>query len=340
MKDKNSDFNLKYVIKKVLKLSLLVILDLEGVESKELKNQSLPMQESKAILELQKVEEDELRTLRKKQKKTLNLMDVVFNVEKNFPLLVATMQDLMIARSELITAEGAFDSSLRSGATASTGYYQNQRFDTIIEQPTPVNGTSFFAGYRLGRGEFAPYYGERATNRYGEVRAGARVPLLRDRTIDKNRAGIQSSTIGLKIADLNVTQQKVEIIKNAMLRYWDWIASVEKLKIAKNIYNIAKDRQDQIQKRVKAGDLPRIEETENKRIVLQRKSQLVAFEQLLINSANELSIYLMTDENKSYIPSEDEVPENPFSQLTEDTINIETVVESAIKNRPEKKSLS
>ena len=129
MKDKNSDFNLKYVIKKVLKLSLLVILDLEGVESKELKNQSLPMQESKAILELQKVEEDELRTLRKKQKKTLNLMDVVNNVEKNFPLLVATMQDLMIARSELITAEGAFDSSLRSGATASTGYYQNQRFE-------------------------------------------------------------------------------------------------------------------------------------------------------------------------------------------------------------------
>ena len=335
MKDNNSDFKIKYVIKKILKLFLLVILDLEGVESKELKKQSLPMHESKAILELQKVEEDDLRSLRKKQKKTLNLIDVVSNVEKNFPLLLATLQDLMIARSELITSQGAFDSSVRSASTASTGYYQNQRFDTIIEQPTPVNGTSFFAGYRLGRGEFAPYYGERATNRYGEVRAGARVPLLRDRMIDKNRAGVQSSTIGLKIADLNVTQQKVEIIKNAMLRYWDWIASVEKLKIAKNIYNIAKDRQEQIQKRVKAGDLPRIEETENKRIVLQRKSQLVVFEQLVISSANELSLYLMTDENKAYIPTEDEVPDNPFSQFTEEVINIDIVVESAIKNRPE-----
>ena len=69
MKDKNSDYNFKYIIKKVLKLFLLVILDLEGVESKELKNQSIPMQESKAVLELQKVEEDEKRTLRKKQKK-------------------------------------------------------------------------------------------------------------------------------------------------------------------------------------------------------------------------------------------------------------------------------
>ena len=81
--------------------------------------------------------------------------------------------------------------------------------------------------------------------------------------------------------------------------------------------------------------MPRIEETENKRIVLQRKSQLVVFEQLVISSANELSLYLMTDENKAYIPTEDEVPDNPFSQFTEEVINIDIVVESAIKNRPE-----
>ncbi len=331
----NKELNIKFIIKKILKLFLLVILDLEGIESKEINKKTIPIQENKATLELQKIEEDELRTLKKKQRKTLMLMDVVSNVEKNFPLLLATMQDLMIARSELITSQGAFDSSARSVSTSSTGYYQNQRFDTVIEQPTPVNGTSFFAGYRLGRGEFAPYYGERATNRYGEVRAGARVPLIRDRLIDKNRAGIQSSTIGLKIADLNATQQKVEIIKNAMLRYWDWIASVEKYKIAKNIYNIAKDRQEQIEKRVKAGDLPRIEETENRRIVLQRKSQLVAFEQFVISSANELSLYLMTDENKSYVPPIEEAPDNAFSQLKDEEINIEKVAEDAIKNRPE-----
>ena len=326
-------------INKISKYFLLIFLDLEGLNAKEIENTTHPEAKPSIVIDSQKISED-LRIIKKKNKKVLKLEDVIVNIEKNFPLLAVAMQDLLIARSELVTSQGAFDSSLRSTSTSATGYYQNQRFDTIIEQPTPVNGTSFFAGYRLGRGDFAPYYGERATNKFGEVRAGARIPIFRDRAIDKNRAGIQQAEVGLRLADLSVIQQKIEIYRNAMLRYWDWIASVEKYNIIKNIYNIAKDRQDQIEKRVKAGDLPRIEETENKRIVLQRKAQLVASEQIMISSANELSLYLMTDMNKAYIPSPDEVPDNPFSQLDEkEIIELSTKIEEAVEKRPEVKRI-
>jgi outer membrane protein TolC len=321
-------------IKKILKLLILILFDLEGIEAKELKEEAIPERDSSNKVQISKSLKEEEKFLKKKR--LLRIDDLLNNIEKNFPLLLASMQDMMIARSELLTAQGAFDTSFRTSSTSATGYYQNQRFDTIIEQPTPVNGTSFFAGYRLGRGDFAPYYGERATNKYGEVRAGARIPIFRDRAIDKNRAGIQQAEVGVRIADLTLAQQKIEITRNAMLRYWDWIASVMKYKISENIYTIAKDRQSQIEKRVKVGDLPRIEETENMRIVFQRKAQLVASEQNMIFSANELSLYLLKDDNTAYIPNIDEMPPEPFSQMKDyDVIDLTKKIENAVTKRPE-----
>jgi outer membrane protein TolC len=321
-------------IKKVLKLLILIFFDLEGIEAKEIKEEAGPERDSSVKVQLTKSLKEEERVLKKKR--VLRIDDLLNNIEKNYPLLIASMQDMMIARSELLTAQGAFDTSFRTSSTSATGYYQNQRFDTIIEQPTPVNGTSFFAGYRLGRGDFAPYYGERATNKYGEVRAGARIPIFRDRAIDKNRAGIQQAEVGVRMADLTLAQQKIEITRNAMLRYWDWISSVMKYRISENIYTIAKDRQSQIEKRVKVGDLPRIEETENMRIVIQRKAQLVAAEQNMIFSANELSLYLLKDDNTAYIPNIDEVPPDPFSQMKDyDSIDLSKKIENAVTKRPE-----
>jgi outer membrane protein, heavy metal efflux system len=319
---------------KIIKIILLIFLDLEGIESKEIKEDSTPEKNSSKKVQVTKMIQEEDRSLRKK--KVLKVEDLLENIEKNYPLLIASMQDMMIARSELLAAQGAFDTSFRTSSSSAMGYYQNQRFDTLVEQPTPVNGTSFFAGYRLGRGDFAPYYGERATNQFGEVRAGARIPILRDRAIDKNRAGVQQAEVGIRLADLTLVQQKIEITRTALLRYWDWISSIMKTKIAENIYTIAKDRQIQIEKRVKAGDLPRIEETENLRILLQRKAQLVSSEQNMIFAANELSLFLLKEDNTAYVPSIDEIPLDPFSQMKDYThLDVTKKIESAVVKRPE-----
>ena len=228
--------------------------------------------------------------------KPLTLPSLLEGVDKNFSLLLAAFQDMEIAESELLSAKGAFDGSIKANATtAPTGYYANNRMDMLVDQPTTYNGMSFFGGYRLGRGSFAPYDGKLATNSLGEIRAGARVPLWRDRSIDKNRAALKQAEIGIKIADLSVSQQRIEIIRNATLRYWDWIAAARRYSTAKNLYDIAMEREKQIIKRVKAGDLPPIEKEDNERVLLQRESFLIGSEQSLEIAANELSIYL-TDE--------------------------------------------
>jgi outer membrane protein TolC len=319
-------------LNKFLKIIIIFSLNLEGWKSNQINEGSIPNQEANPFIEVTLKEEEDKNN---KRRRKLYLTDLISNIERYSPQLIANFQDYMIAQGELLSSHGVFDPSFRTSATGNTGFYNNQRFDSMIEQATPMNGTSFFAGYRLGRGEFAPYYGERATNKLGEVRAGARIPVYRDRNFDKNRAGIQQAEIGVKLADLSITQQKIEILRTAMIRYWDWVSSIEKYRISENIYKIALERQEQIEKRVKLGELPRMEAIENSRIVLQRKTQMVGMEQFMISASNELSLYLIDEKNTTYIPQMEDLPENPFSQMSDERLNLNEKINKALAQRPE-----
>ncbi|MDX1958029.1 MAG: TolC family protein [Leptospiraceae bacterium] len=291
---------------------------------------------TKKWLEEDPLKDIEKKTLEIKETSILTLTKVYEIVEINFSLLAAALEDLNVARGELLSAKGAFDGNFRTSITNNSGYYDNQRFDSMVNQPTQYQGTSFFAGYRLGAGSFPPYYGERITNQYGEVRAGARIPLIRDREIDKGRAEIKEAEIGMRLADLSVTQQKIEIFRGSALRYWDWIASVERYKVAKTLYEIAKTRQDQIIKRVKAGDIANIEKTDNERIILQREAQLLSAKQFLEVASNELAVFLQKGDGKLPKLGAELIPKNPFQQIP-DLVNLdlEKATYKALDKRPE-----
>jgi outer membrane protein, heavy metal efflux system len=316
-------------LNKALKIFLILMVDLEGNEVKVKSKQDLT---KSGLVKKEKMEQVKKKSTSNK----LTLESLLSQVNKNFPLIAAAFQDMRIAEADTMIARGAFDPVLRGGAANSMGYYNNSRFDTVVEQPTTVGGTSFFAGYRLGAGSFPPYYGQRATNQYGEVRAGARVPLWRDHAIDNNRAGLKRAEIGIRLADLSIQQQKIEIFRNASLRYWEWIASVERYKIAKTVYDIAVERQKQIQKRVAAGDMAQIELKDNERIVLQREAQLLSAEQGIDITSNELAIYLQENPNSKFVLKTEMMPEDPFGQLEDiRNLNITAEVNKALDKRPE-----
>ncbi|HMV41659.1 MAG TPA: TolC family protein [Leptospiraceae bacterium] len=321
---------MKYQFQYLIKVFLFLCLF--GLESSELEKSK--KEKMKVRSEIVKVA---LNSKADNLYKPLTLEDLISNINENFSLLLAAFQDIAIADGELLSARGAFDGSIKAnGTTAPTGFYSHNRMDMLIDQPTTYNGMSFFGGYRLGRGSFAPYDGKLATNSLGEIRAGAKIPLWRDRPIDKNRAAIKQAEIGVKIADLSVAQQKIDIIRNATLRYWDWIAAARKYIIAKNLYDIALEREKQILKRVKAGDIPPIEQVDNERVLLQRESFLLGSAQALEIASNELSIYLTDANGKARSPRIEEIPENIFS-LFEDIKdnNLEKEIEQALIRRPE-----
>ncbi|MBK8398124.1 MAG: TolC family protein [Leptospiraceae bacterium] len=312
-------------------LPFLLFINIEGSDLKKSKHE-----QQQARNEIMKIKPNLIASTPRKPL-TLNLL--LDGINKNFSLLLALLQDIEIAESELLSAKGAFDGSIKANAnTAPTGFYKNDRMDMMIDQPTAYNGMSFFGGYRIGRGSFAPYDGKLATNSLGEIRAGARMPLWRDRSIDKNRAALQQAEIGIKIADLSVSQQRIDIIRNATLRYWDWIANARRFLIAKDLYEVALQREQQIIKRVKAGDLPTIEQTDNERVLLQRESFLIASEQNLEIAANELSVYLTDENGNQRFPKIEEIPEQAFALFEEiKDANLEKEIESALERRPELK---
>jgi len=271
-----------------------------------------------------------------KQPGVLSLSELLKSVEKSYPLVLAGEKLLTESEYNYLAAEGAFDLQLRSlGISKPLGFYQNNSSDTLIEKPTPLGGTSFFAGYRIGRGNFPAYDARRETNEYGEVRAGALIPLFRNREIDKNRADLRKADIDRKQAEISIQKLKIEIIREATRRYWKWVAAGQEYLVYKDLLAIAKVRENQILDRIKLGDLPKIEGSDNRRAILQRESQFVSAERELHKAAIDLSLFLRTPEGSLITPKNDRLPIGFPNPINDKELDTDDSFKKALKLRPE-----
>jgi outer membrane protein TolC len=222
----------------------------------------------------------------------LRLEEVLRSAEAAYPPLKAAELERDLARADLLSAEGGFDLSWRTRAsTTPLGYYQYHRLDTTVEVPTQLWGSTFFAGYRLTRGNVPSYYGELATLSQGEVRGGVNVPLWRNGPVDRRRANVWRAEAGRRAADLGVAQQRLEIARAATTRYWDWVAAGRRLQVARDLLALAVARDAGLGVRVERGDLPAFERSDNARAILQRQAQVVSAERSLQGAALELSLF-------------------------------------------------
>jgi outer membrane protein TolC len=240
----------------------------------------------------------------------LTIEEVLASVERNYPPLLAALQERVLADADVLSAEGQFDLRLRSGFTAETwGFYDTRRFSTGVEQPLQWQGCTVSSGYRLGTGNFADYDGKNLTQNSGEVFGSARMPLLRDRDIDSRRATLRKTLIGRKLADLSIDQQKLALVQTAQRRYWDWVFSGRRYAIAFQLLEIAQERDQQLRDAVNIGLLPQVEVVENQRIVSQRKAAVVDATRGLQQASFELSLFVRDDTGSPLIPGNDRLPD-------------------------------
>lgn len=266
----------------------------------------------------------------------LTLEELLKSVEKSYPLVLAAEKLLSEAEYNYLAAEGAFDLQFKSmGTTKPMGYYTNNAADAMFEKPTPLGGTSFFAGYRIGRGTFPVYDGKRETNDHGEIRAGAIFPLMRNREIDKNRADIKKADLDRRLAELSIQKLKIEVIKEATKRYWKWVASGQEYLVNKDLLAIAKNRQNQITERIKLGDIPKMEGTENDRAILQRESQFVSAEREMQKAAIDLSLFLRAPDGNLILPTTNRLPIGFPKPIDYKKVELEKSIKLAWKYRPE-----
>lgn len=266
----------------------------------------------------------------------LTLGQVLTSVERHHPTLEAALERVRAAEGEQLAAEGGFDLSLTAtGWAAPQGYYDWGRADVQLDQPTPLWGTTFSAGWRIGRGGDIPvYYGQYQTLDLGEARVGVRVPLWRDGPIDGRRARMWRAghTTDAERADLDARILQIRL--DATQYYWTWVAAGRKYRVASELLDLAEDRDAQIAARVRAGALPAIESLENRRVIVGRRASLVSARREVERAAIALSLYTRHDDGRPRVMPPSRMPE-PSAPPDPLVANVRAEVEAAWARRPE-----
>lgn len=274
------------------------------------------------------------------QEAELGLEEVVRSAMTTYPGLAATRRDVDIAAADALTAAGGFDPRVQAKAIGIPfGPYRYGYVETSVEQATPVWGTRLFGGWRRSQGELAVYDGDLLTNDYGEARAGALVPLLRNGPIDARRAAIRRAELGISLAGATVAERKIAVMRLASNSYWDWVAAGRFAAIDEALLGVGVARDAQLGASVAAGNLPRIERIDNQRAIQQRIAQLEASRRALENAAIELSLFLRNEDGSPRLVDPRRVPSSIPDPEIPETARGTTDVRLALARRPEPRRL-
>jgi outer membrane protein TolC len=219
--------------------------------------------------------------------------EIVKSVLTYFPLIQEAQLKAESAKGELTSAEGAFDHKLVfKSRNRIEDQYDNQYFETTLERQTTWGGTNLMAGHRQGSGTYPAYDGKYNTSGAGEIFAGLSVPILRNFKTDEFRTNMKLKKIDKDQADLQLELKKMTYLHKALTLYYKWILETQKLKINKNILVLAKNRQQMIEEKFKAGDIERFKVVDNQRAIDKRSGELIKNEIELNKIRAELAIYV------------------------------------------------
>lgn len=261
------------------------------------------------------------------------------SVRRHHPPLIAAEARIQSAEGARLSSEGAFDLTLGTRVSGVFfGYYEYGRLDVSLTQPTPFWGTTFFGGWRIGRG-FArggipDYYRYDETFDGGELRLGVQVPLWRDGPIDARRASLWRAEHGVRAASEDRDARRLRIELAATDAYVRWVAAGRRYAIALELLRLAEQRDAQVAARAAAGAIPAIEHLENRRAVLERRAALITARRALEQRAIGLSLYLRDERGEPLAVSPDRIPAHV--EIDETIARSEDVdVALAIEGRPE-----
>lgn len=265
----------------------------------------------------------------------LALEAVLVSAERHFPLLHAAALDGELRRREEQSALGAFDTRLRlEGDLAPMGFYERYTGEAALEQQTTLWGSRAYARYRYGQGDFPSYAGGEQTNGSGEVSLGVELPLLRDRSIDEQRARLRSARIDVARFGPEFALERISLLRDASVAYWNWVAAGEAVRIARRLLSAADERQAQIAGRVERGNEPEIDLVDNRRLVLERQTLLRGAERDLRQAAIRLSLFHRDDGGAPVVPEPDRLPDAFPPETPLDPARVEADIDMARRSHP------
>ncbi|MGE0529555.1 MAG: TolC family protein, partial [Bdellovibrionales bacterium] len=265
----------------------------------------------------------------------LLLREVLYSVERHYPLLDAALQQRDIATGQTMSALGDFDFKVGGSSYGQQGSYDSNRYELGFVQPFAYQGISVSGRYRKSAGNFPSYYGRRFTGEGGEFGLNFTVPLMRDREIDGRRAKVRSAELGQDLAEPGIAEKRIGFLRAASTAYWRWLASARRYQIAKQLLEIAEKRDDYLRKREQQGAVAKIEVIDNRRTIVDRRAKLVSFQRRYEQASIDLSLFLRDPSGKPVRPEALYLAPDFPDPVIPDVEKIDQDVDLALGQRPE-----
>lgn len=265
--------------------------------------------------------------------------DVVRSVVEFFPIIQQATLGRGIAYGQVLEASGAFDHKLDFSADSQPlDFYENHRSGIGIKRDTTWGGQTF-AGYRVGRGVYEPWYLERETNKGGEFKAGFMAPIVRDRVIDANRSELWQAQVEQERIEAEIANAVIRAARDGAVSYWAWLAAIEKLEIAEAVLQLGIDRRDFLEKQIAAGEKKVIDRVDNRRIIVSREAKVVDARRKVQQAAAKLSIFLRDPAGRPLVVTT-ERPDASFEEVGDLATALDDEdIAYAQTNRPEPREL-
>jgi outer membrane protein TolC len=265
----------------------------------------------------------------------VRLNRVVRSVIDAYPLLRVVAQERPIRDGKVLSSWGDFDLQLKAfGIAAPEGFYENYRNGFALTQPV-FHGGYAYGGYKIGRGDFQPWFKERETNDGGEFAVGFGTPLLQGRAIDKRRANLFQAEIDREAAEPLVETSVLEFVRTASIAYWVWVASGQALDARQQLLQLAERRVEQINNRVEAGDLPRLARINNNQLIAARETKVIEAQRELQFAAINLSMFLRDPRGAPIVATAEMLPKQFPERALPAPEQIDADVALALAARPE-----
>ncbi len=227
-----------------------------------------------------------------------------------FPAILEAFEREAAARSDQLSADGAFDLMLKGEYfDRITGFYSGGFGKAEARQPLMPYGAEVFGSYRVSNGTFPTYENVNYTNALGEIKVGAMFSLLRNRDIDSRRFAIEDTRLAASQARLDIMLVQLNVQHEALRAYWRWVAAGEEIRVFEELLEIAEARQIGLTREVSEGARARIALTENEQNLLARRSLLEDSKRNFLVAANSLGFYLRGSDGAMIVPTREMLPD-------------------------------
>lgn len=249
----------------------------------------------------------------------LTRASLIRSVDQHFPLIEKQLLEQAAAAEDIVAAKGNFDFELKmKHRNWDEQDYNNRYSEVSLQKRTQFYGLGLEAGQRQGLGNFPSYEGKYKTSTPGEVYLGLTLPLLRNFVTDKSRTELSQAKTRFAIAQEEVKLKKLYYTYKALSLYYDYQVLNQNLKISKEIYQLAHNRREWLQKKVKAGDSEKIALVDLERTILKRKNDILKIEMELEKVKYQLSLYYRDSNGKSITELTSAYPDvSELEKLTE-----------------------